>query len=253
MPLWPAAPAYLKPKPHRISRILIWWHFNILPWWLFSNIYFPRSGARPPWGNETCQNLLQKNKNVNTSAVLAVIHTIAPQPTPTPPLLTRQGSQTLICFPPRNESVWWLSDLWVSEHTLQIQFNPWLLVLWRTWENVLLKFNTRSFLLPPMQTQRYAYMTPSLACANGSAGKAKRGEKWEQHDCGEKQKIFMHESHCLLQVLLNTNPISPPRHYTEHLRTACVCHHDISLSQGFLWHFAGDSSVSTWTCFRQIT
>lgn len=41
-------PAYLKPKPHRISEILIWWHFNILPWWLFSNIYFRRSRALPP-------------------------------------------------------------------------------------------------------------------------------------------------------------------------------------------------------------
>lgn len=40
--------AYLKPKPHRISEILIWWHFNILPWWLFSNIYFRRSRALPP-------------------------------------------------------------------------------------------------------------------------------------------------------------------------------------------------------------
>lgn len=42
------SPAYLKPKPHRISEILIWWHFNILPWWLFSNIYFRRSRALPP-------------------------------------------------------------------------------------------------------------------------------------------------------------------------------------------------------------
>lgn len=173
-------PAYLKPKPHRISGILIWWHFNILPWWLFSNIYFLRSRALPPEEMKHVKTHYEKNKNLNTSAVLAVIHTI--------PTAQRQGSQTLICLPARNESVWWVSDLWVTEHTLQIQFNPWLLVLWRTWENVLLKFNTRSFLLPPMQGQKYACMTPSMACAEGGgSGKRNQGGKRERRDKREKQ------------------------------------------------------------------
>lgn len=115
--------------------------------------------------------------------MLAVIHTI--------PTAQRQGSQTLICLPAGNESVWWVSDLRVTEHTLQIQFNPWLLVLWRTWENVLLKFNTGSFLLPPMQGQRYAYMTPPMACADGGGGGKKQPrkerERWDNRG-GEEGK-----------------------------------------------------------------
>lgn len=153
--------------------------------------------------------------------MLAVIHTI--------PTAQRQGSQTLICLPARNESVWWVSDLWVTEHTLQIQFNPWLLVLWRTWENVLLKFNTRSFLLPPMQGQRYAYMTPSMACADGGgSGKSNQGRKGRDKTTEKNKDNFMHESLPHLQVLLNTNPISPWRRYREHqLNWVCVFYHVI--------------------------
>lgn len=45
---------------------------------------------------------------------------------------------------------------------------------------MLLKFNTRSFLLPPMQGQRYAYMTPSMARADvGGGGKSSQGGKGE--------------------------------------------------------------------------
>lgn len=131
-----------------------------------------------------------------------VIHTI--------PAAQRQGSQTLICLLARNESVWWVSDLWVTEHTLQIQFNPWLLVLCRTPGNVLLKFNTRSFLFPPMLAQRHTNTTPSMAWAcGGGSGKCnqeRRGEKTTVR----KQRQFYAWTQSLppLGVLLNTNPIS---------------------------------------------
>lgn len=115
--------------------------------------------------------------------MLAVIHTI--------PTAQRQVSQTLICLPARNESVWWVSDLWVTEHTLQIQFNPWLLVLLRTWESMLLKFNTWSFLLPPMQGQRYGYMTPSMACAaGGDSGKSNQGMKGETRQHIKQRQFY---------------------------------------------------------------
>lgn len=57
---------------------------------------------------------------------------------------------------------------------------------------MLLKFNTRSFLLTPMQGQRYAYTTPPVAYTDGGGiGKKQPRKKRERQDEREKTKTIL--------------------------------------------------------------
>lgn len=59
-----------------------------------------------------------------------------------------------------------------------------------------------------MQGQRYAYMSPSMACADGG-GSGKRNQGRKGRDMTREKNKDNFESLPHLQVLLNTNPISP--------------------------------------------